>query len=124
MKKTYAFKPLCLLVIIFDAILSISLWRMLSIVGNFLTALTSLSSILRVLLFYLLGVLGVVVMTVFLYLYYVKIEKAKGILLMRLPIHYLLFILDYSFLVLEMVRHYQQMIVCLTLLLYLFLFWL
>ncbi len=80
MKKTYAFKPLCLLVIIFDAILSISLWRMLSIVGNFLTALTSLSSILRVLLFYLLGVLGVVVMTVFLYLYYVKVEKAKGIL--------------------------------------------
>lgn len=80
MKKTYAFKPLCLLVIIFDAILSISLWRMLSIVGNFLTALTSLSSILRVLLFYLLGVLGVIVMTVFLYLYYVKIEKAKGIL--------------------------------------------
>lgn len=80
MKKTYTFKPLCLLVIIFDAILSISLWRMLSIVGNFLTALTSLSSILRVLLFYLLGVLGVIVMTVFLYLYYVKIEKAKGIL--------------------------------------------
>jgi len=80
MKKTYAFKPLCLLVIIFDAILSISLWRMLSIVGNFLTALTSLSSILRVLLFYLLGVLGVIVMTVFLYLYYVKVEKVKGIL--------------------------------------------
>ena len=80
MKKTYTFKPLCLLVIIFDAILSISLWRMLSIVGNFLTALTSLSSILRVLLFYLLGVLGVIVMTVFLYLYYVKVEKVKGIL--------------------------------------------
>ena len=80
MKKTYAFKPLCLLVIIFDVILSISLWRMVSILSNVLSALTSLSSILRVLLFYLLGVLGVIVVTVFLYLYYVKQEKAKGIL--------------------------------------------
>ena len=80
MKKTYAFKPLCLLVIIFDVILSISLWRMVSILSNVLSALTSLSSILRVLLFYLLGVLGVIVVTIFLYLYYVKQEKAKGIL--------------------------------------------
>ena len=80
MKKTYAFKPLCLLVIIFDVILSISLWRMVSILSNVLSALTSLSSILRVLLFYLLGVLGLIVVTVFLYLYYVKQEKAKGIL--------------------------------------------
>ena len=80
MKKTYAFKPLCLLVVIFDVILSISLWRMVSILSNVLSALTSLSSILRVLLFYLLGVLGVIVVTVFLYLYYVKQEKAKGIL--------------------------------------------
>lgn len=80
MKKTYAFKPLCLLTLIFDAILCLSIWRISSIASNVVNLLGSLSGLFTVVIFYFVGILGTIVMTVLLWLYYVKKEKVPMIL--------------------------------------------
>lgn len=80
MKKTYSFKPLCLLILIFDLILSISLWRIATMVSDVFSLMGSLSSLINWAIFLMVGVLGVIVVTVLLYLYYLKIEKVQGIL--------------------------------------------
>lgn len=80
MKKTYSFKPLCLLILIFDLILSISLWRIATMASDVFSLMGSLSSLINWAIFLMVGVLGVIVVTVLLYLYYLKIEKVQGIL--------------------------------------------
>lgn len=80
MKKTYSFKPLCLLILIFDLILSISLWRIATMVSDVFSLMGSLSSLINWAIFLMVGVLGVIVVTILLYLYYLKIEKVQGIL--------------------------------------------
>lgn len=80
MKKTYSFKPLCLLILIFDLILSISLWRIATMASDVFSLMGSLSSLINWAIFLMVGVLGVIVITVLLYLYYLKTEKVQGIL--------------------------------------------
>lgn len=80
MKKTYSFKPLCLLILIFDLILSISLWRIATMASDVFSLMGSLSSLINWAIFLMVGVLGVIVVTVLLYLYYLKTEKVQGIL--------------------------------------------
>lgn len=80
MKKTYSFKPLCLLILIFDLILSISLWRIATMASDVFSLMGSLSSLINWAIFLIVGVLGVIVVTVLLYLYYLKTEKVQGIL--------------------------------------------
>lgn len=80
MKKTYAFQPLCLLIMIFDFILSISLWRIFSISFDMMSLMSSLSSLLNTFIIFMVGVLGTVVVTVLLYLYYFKKEKVQSLL--------------------------------------------
>ena len=80
MKKTYEFKPLCLLVLIFDLILSISMWRLSAMIQDFWDLMSSMSRLVNVLIFYMVGILGIIVVTVFLYIYYLKKEKNQGIL--------------------------------------------
>ena len=80
MKKTYSFKSLCLLILIFDLILSISLWRIATMASDVFSLMGSLSSLINWAIFLMVGVLGVIVVTVLLYLYYLKTEKVQGIL--------------------------------------------
>lgn len=80
MKKTYSFKPLCLLILIFDLILSISLWRIATMASDVFSLMGSLSSLINWAIFLMVGVLGVIVVTILLYLYYLKTEKVQGIL--------------------------------------------
>ena len=80
MKKTYSFKPLCLLILIFDLILSISLWRIATMASDVFSLMGALSSLINWAIFLMVGVLGVIVVTVLLYLYYLKTEKVQGIL--------------------------------------------
>ena len=80
MKKTYAFKPLCLLVVIFDFILSISLWRIFSMSSDIFSLMSSLSGLFNTIIFFMVGILGTIIVTVLLYLYYLKKEKVQSLL--------------------------------------------
>lgn len=80
MKKTYAFKPLCILIFIFDLILSLTLWRFLSMASDVWGLMSSLSTLINVVIFLMVGILGAIVVTILLYIYYLKQEKIQGIL--------------------------------------------
>lgn len=82
MKKTYNFKPLGVMTFVFDALLLLSGFVLLTMMGSMsgLGALSSLGTILNSVIFFLAGLLGMTVSAIFLYIYYMKKEKVLSVL--------------------------------------------
>lgn len=80
MKKTYPFKPLAVLIFIFDVILCVSGFQLISMSQHTWQLLQVLSGLLTIILFFYVGLVGMIAVTIALYVNYFKEERKSWIL--------------------------------------------